>query len=262
MTTHFFTTDDGVKLAYRTVGTGPEQLIMLHGFNCTSHNFDWMLPFFAPDRYTIVLPDLRGGGESEKPDTGYTLERFGRDLLALIRELGWQQFSLVGHSTGGAIAQWVAAEAEVPLRTLILLGPVPATGVPMPPEGAAMFRAAAESAEGRAAVWQMGWSTPIPADLLDVLVSDSMTWRREAMLEMFEAWSNANFPERLAHIRVPTLVVGAQHEPFLTAEFLHAKVVSQISGARFVEVPNSNHYMHIEQPAFTAGVVIGFLAAH
>lgn len=259
---HTVTAQDGTQIAYRTVGSGSEKLLMIHGFNCTSRNFDWLLPFFDGQRYTIVLPDLRGGGESEKPATGYTMHRFAEDMLALIRHLGWQRFSIVGHSTGGAIAQWVAAEPDIALNALILAGPVPATGVPMPEEGAAMFRAAADSAEGRAAIWQMGWSTQLPADLRDTLVRDSMTWRREAMLEMFEAWRTASFAERLPHIHTATLVIGAQHEPFLTAAFLHEKVVSQIAGTRFVEVPNSSHYMHIEQPAFTAGVIIGFLAAH
>ncbi len=259
---HTITADDGTKIAYHIVGNGPEKILMIHGFNCTSRNFDWLLPYFDKQRYTIVLPDLRGGGESDKPATGYTMQRFAEDILALIGHLDWRQFCIVGHSTGGAIAQWVAAEPNIALHALILAGPVPATGVPMPDEGAAMFRAAADSAEGRAAIWQMGWSTPLPDDLREMLVRDSMTWRREAMLEMFEAWHTASFAERLPNIHTPTLVIGAEHEPFLTAAFLHERVVSQIAGARYVEVPNSNHYMHIEQAAFTAGAIIGFLAAH
>ncbi|NJK81681.1 MAG: alpha/beta hydrolase [Chloroflexaceae bacterium] len=256
----FFKADDGTTIAYRKAGTGPEKIVLIHGFNCTSNNFNWMIPFLAEDHYTLLLPDLRGGGHSDKPETGYTLERFARDIAGIIHHEGWQVCSLMGHSTGGAIAQWLAADPDINLRGLILAGPVPATGVPMPDEAAAMFRAAAETAEGKAHIWRMGWSTPLEPALLDTLMSDSMTWRREAMLEMFAAWRYANFPERLPAIRVPTLVIGAQHEPFLTAPFLYDTVINRITGARYVEVPNSSHYMHIEQAAFSAGVLIGFLA--
>lgn len=255
-------TDDGTRVAYRQLGNGDEKVLLIHGFNCSGHNFDWVTPYFNPQQYTLVIPDLRGSGESDKPATGYTIERFARDMLAVIDALGWEQgtYSVVGHSTGAAIAQWMAAEPGYAFKALVLAGPVPATGVPLPPEGEAMFTAAAESSEGKAVVWQAGWSTPLASDLLDRLVTDSLTWRREAVLETFTAWSNANFPERLPAITAPTLVIGAEHEPFLNAAFLHEKVVSQIAGAQYVEVPGSSHYMHIEQAAYTAGVIATYIA--
>jgi pimeloyl-ACP methyl ester carboxylesterase len=254
------TTDDGTRITYRMVGHGPQRIALIHGFNCTSKNFDWLLPYFPAEHYTLLLPDLRGSGHSDKPATGYSIERFARDILEVLRHVNWSSYTLVGHSTGGAIAQWIAAEPEQPLTGLILAGPVPATGLPLPPEGRAMFEAAAESAAGKAAIWRMGWSGTLTSELLDTLVQDSQTWRREAVLETFAAWSGASFPERLPHIHVPTLVIGAEHEPFLTEAFLREKVVAPIRNARFALVPRSNHYMHIEQAAFTAGLITAFLA--
>lgn len=256
------TADDGITLGYRVVGDGPRTLILQHGFHCTGRNFDLLLAYLPADEWTIYLPDLRGGGLSDKPPTGYTIERFGRDLLALLEQADLQQVTLVGHSTGGAVAQWAASElCGQRLRSLILLGPVPATGVPIPPGAANTFLKGLDSYEESATIWRMGMLKRPAPELLDQLVADSETWDRSAYLQMFEAWTGANFPERLSAIDVPTLVVGAQGEPFLPEAFLREAVVERIRGARWAQVPEASHFMHIEQPAYVAGLISGFDAA-
>lgn len=258
----YVTADDDARIAYRVDGTGPRTLVLQHGFHCSGRNFDWLLPFLPRSEWTIYRPDLRGGGLSDKPESGYTIERFARDLLALLEQENLHGVTLVGHSTGGAVAQWAASElAGQRLRSMILLGPVPATGVPIPPGAANTFHEGLDSYDKSATIWRMGMINRPSKELLDPLVADSETWDRSAYLHMFDAWTNAHFPERLSAIDVPTLVVGAEGEPFLPEPFLRQAVVDQIRGARWAMVPNASHFMHIEQPGYVAGLISGFDAA-
>lgn len=257
------TADDGAQIGYRITGNGPRKLILQHGFHSTGRNFDLLLPYLPEDEWTIYRMDLRGGGLSDKPDTGYSIERFARDLLAVLEQEDLQDVALVGHSTGGAIAQWVASELRGSrLRSMILFGPVPATGVPIPPGAANTFREGLDGYEQSATIWRMGMLKRPEKELMDQLVADSETWSKAAYHQMFDAWTQANFPERLSAIDVPTLVVGAQGEPFLPESFLRQAVVDQIKGARWAQVPNASHFMHIEQPAYVAGLISGFDAAY
>lgn len=257
---HYYSTDDDVRIAYRLVGNGPEPVILVHGSHCTGNSFTWLLPYLPAERYTLLLPDLRGSGRSDKPATGYTIARFAGDLLGLLQHVGWESYTLVGHSTGGTIAQWMAAELDAALKALILAGPVPATGIAVSAEAAARWYAAGDSAESLAALWRELWGRPIPFEVLDVLVTDTMAWRRDAALALNRAAHTANFPERLAAITAPTLVIGAGNSP-LTEAFLRETVVSRIASACYVQVANSNQYMHIDQAAYTAGLIAGFIAA-
>lgn len=261
--TRAVTADDGATIGYRVVGSGPRTLVLQHGFHCTGRNFDLLRDYLPTDEWTIYLPDLRGGGLSDKPATGYSIERFARDMLALLAQEDLQQITLVGHSTGGAVAQWVASELRGQrLRSLILLGPVPATGVPIPPGAATTFRKGLDDYDGSATIWRMGMLKQPSKELLDGLVADSATWDHAAYAQMFDAWTGASFPERLSAIDVPTLVVGAQGEPFLPEAFLRQAVLEPIKGARWAQVPQASHFMHIEQPAYVAGLISGFDAAH
>lgn len=259
----YVTADDDARIGYRVLGNGPRTVVLQHGFHCTGRNFELLLDYLPLDEWTIYLPDLRGGGLSDKPASGYSIERFAGDLLALLAQEDLQQVTLVGHSTGGAVTQWAASELRGQrLRSMILLGPVPATGVPIPPGAADTFRKGLDDYNGSATIWRMGMLKMPAKELMDQLVADSETWDRSAYGQMFDAWTGANFPERLSMIDVPTLVVGAQGEPFLPESFLRQAVVEPIKGARWAQVPAASHFMHIEQPAYVAGLISGFDAAH
>lgn len=257
------TADDGTRLGYRVSGQGPRTLVLQHGFHATGRNFDYLLPFLPPDEWTIYRMDLRGGGLSDKPPSGYTIERFAQDLLAVLAYEDLQNVTLVGHSTGGAIAQYLASELRGQrLRSMILIDPVPATGVPLPPGAANTFREGLDGYKQSATIWRMGMVNMPEQTLMDELVADSATWDKSAYLQMFEAWTTGtNFADRLSLIDVPTLVVGAAGAPFLKEPFLRETVVNPIKGARWAAVPHASHFMHIEQPAYVAGLISGFDAA-
>ncbi|MCS6848212.1 MAG: alpha/beta hydrolase [Anaerolineae bacterium] len=258
---------DGVRIAYYVYGDGPEVMFWQHGFNSDAAHWEYMLPFFPPDEYRIVAPDLRGCGNSDKPadESAYTFERLTQDALAVIRAEGLRDFTLLGHSTGGAIVQWLASELGNAIKALVLIGPVPATGVPVNEAARSLFLRGADGdgkAQGRAQILRLGWYGDMPQETLDELLPGALTWGKEAFIGVFNTWTTGvNFPERLSRITAPTIVIGGQHEPFLVKDFMMAAVVNPIPNARYVTVPDCAHFIHIQQAAVTAGIARGFVAA-
>ncbi|GIV83276.1 MAG: hypothetical protein KatS3mg052_0283 [Candidatus Roseilinea sp.] len=258
---------DGVRIAYYVYGNGPEVMFWQHGFNSDAAHWERMLSFFPADEYRIVAPDLRGCGNSDKPaDEGaYTFDHLTQDALAVIRAEALRDFTVLGHSTGGAIAQWLASELGEAVKALVLIGPVPATGVPVNEAARNLFLQGADGdgkAQGRARILQLGWYGDMPQEVLDELLPGALTWSREAFVGVFNTWTTGvNFPERLARITAPTIVIGGQHEPFLVKDFMMAAVVNRIPNARYITVSDCAHFIHIQQAAVTAGIARGFVAA-
>lgn len=258
---------DGARIAYYAYGHGPEVMFWQHGFNSDAEHWEYMLSFFPPDEYRIIAPDMRGCANSDKPEDerAYTFDHLTQDALAVIRAEGLRSFTLLGHSTGGAIAQWLASELGDGIKALVLIGPVPATGVPVNEAARNLFLQGADGdgkAQGRARILQLGWYGDMPQETLDELLPGALTWSKAAFIGVFNTWTTGvNFPERLSRITAPTIVIGGQHEPFLVKDFMIAAVVNRIPNARYVGVSDCAHFIHIQQAAVTAGITRGFVAA-
>ena len=91
---HKFTEVQGIKLHYLEWGEpGKPDLLLVHGWTNFSASWTAVAEYFH-DRYHIVAPDLRGHGESDKPQTGYRLRDFAEDIRQLIKNLELTQARL------------------------------------------------------------------------------------------------------------------------------------------------------------------------
>lgn len=94
---------NGIRMHYVAQGTGP-LLVLLHGFPEFWYSWRLQIPFLAELGYTVVAPDLRGYNETDKPSRGYDVPTLLRDIVGLIKGLGYEQAVIVGHDWGGALA--------------------------------------------------------------------------------------------------------------------------------------------------------------
>ena len=93
---------NGVQLAYERRGKG-SPLVLLHGFPLDHHLWDEVVPLLE-DTFDIILPDLRGFGESTTVDSPYSMDDYAADIAGLLDQLGVQRAAIVGHSMGGYAA--------------------------------------------------------------------------------------------------------------------------------------------------------------
>lgn len=93
---------EGVSLNAAVGGSG-SPIVLLHGFPQTHLMWRHVARDLAAD-HTVIVPDLRGYGESDKPSDGYSKRTMAADTVALARALGHDRFALAGHDRGALVA--------------------------------------------------------------------------------------------------------------------------------------------------------------
>jgi pimeloyl-ACP methyl ester carboxylesterase len=121
---------DGVNLRYLDTGSGDPALVFIHGWTCNYSHWRNQTSAFSPEHRVLAL-DLRGHGESDKPEQDYNIAGFAADIQWLIDELGLERPVLIGHSMGGVIAADLARKHPEATRAVVL---VDAPVVPLGPE--------------------------------------------------------------------------------------------------------------------------------
>lgn len=112
---------NGVRMHYLDRDGGPPPIVMLPGLSANAHAFDGLIAAGLSPRFRTIAPDLRGRGDSGKPETGYTLEDHAADVLALLDYLGIERATILGHSFGGLLTIYLAAHYPERVSKIVLI---------------------------------------------------------------------------------------------------------------------------------------------
>lgn len=238
--TRFATSADGTRIAYETRGSGPA-LMLLHGAGQTRREWD-TLGYADPlaERFTVILVDGRGFGDSAKPVTAsaYEVDRQVEDLLAVADAAGVDGFHLWGYGRGAIIGRYLAARSER-VRSMIY------AGVPF---GPALSEPLAMAARGLGAKWQPIFDAQREGTLDQIRLTDSdRETLQRGTLEVMVALQTAMLdypPLEPTELLPPTLwLVGtADEEALESAKAWEGKLegtkvtLLQVSGANYSEV--------------------------
>ena len=107
---HMTVTANGGQFHLVRAGKGPP-LLLLHGWPEFWLTWDGVIRRLA-DRFTLIAPDLRGFGDSTKPDGAYGPDQHAKDMIALMDALGLERFGVVGHDVGGAVMLSLGRQAS------------------------------------------------------------------------------------------------------------------------------------------------------
>lgn len=110
---------NGIRLYYRKAGSG-DPVVLLHGFPETSYAWRKVIPALA-ERYTVIAPDLRGCGASDRPETGYDKRTVAEDVRQLVQQLGLGPVNLVSHDVGMMVGYAYACAFPDAVRRLVLM---------------------------------------------------------------------------------------------------------------------------------------------
>lgn len=114
---------NGIRINVWTGGKGPA-LLLLHGYPQTAQIWHKMTPRLL-DTFSVVCPDLRGLGDSDKPRDGYDKKTMARDMHEVMRALGHERYALVGHDRGARVAHRQALDFAQSVTRLCVLDVVP-----------------------------------------------------------------------------------------------------------------------------------------
>jgi pimeloyl-ACP methyl ester carboxylesterase len=263
---------DGARLWYCWTGTG-EVVVHVHGGGLGHQNFDRLTPLIA-ERYRVLDLDLRGYGDSDRPDQEYSLRVWSDDVAALMETLGIDRAHLHGTSTGGLVALQFAADHPERLRSLILTctaGKLDYAAWLTFEVWVRIMEAYGLENETLAMLLALQGFTPDfldregPATVETIRATSARACSPKVFISACRELQRADFTGVLPHIAVPTLVLTGADDRMTPVDVGPSGIGSRrlaelIPGARLVLLPNAGHTHLFQQPRESADAIVSFLA--
>jgi long-chain acyl-CoA synthetase len=202
-------------------------IIFMHGYAGCAETWEKQINHFA-HQYRVVVPDLRGHGQSDAPYSDYTMPELVDDIHAIADSLGIQdRFVLVGHSFGGSICIEYAVAYPERLESLILIAT--AGEYPLPRSTSLLSRIPA-------AAFRPWWKYR-PRWNAEVHVMKRM------MLNNMRKWKGWSL---LSNIKTPTMVLTGERDRYFP-RWAFDKVSEAIPGAEVIDIGASKHKVQLER---------------
>jgi pimeloyl-ACP methyl ester carboxylesterase len=266
-------TPDGIALAVREEGAGTP-VVLLHGFPDTSHVWRHQIPALVAAGFRAIAPDLRGRGESDKPQEveAYRMTTIANDVVAILDHFGLERAHVIGHDFGANLA-WVVAglHADRVDRLVVMSVGHPNTG-------------RNRTVEEREKAWYMLWfqfeglaEEVVPRDdwkllrewtrgngdveryIADLSRPDSMraglNWYRANVPPQREAAQPREFPA----IAAPTLGLWSTGDDYLLEGPVKHSGEHVTGGWRYERVDDASHWLQLDRPDRVNELLLDFL---
>ena len=249
-------TDDGVSITYHTQGAGSHSLVFLHAWGASGSYFDETIESLDPTAVRAITLDLRGHGNSDKPDTEPTWERLARDVFTVAEDAGAGYFVAVGHSMGGKLAQYLPLVDPSRVEALVLVAS-PSAGELPTPTFVAEWVGLAGNPQGFIDTTVTPYlRRPVPAHVLRRFGENAAKIPRTYLEWTLNLVGSTSFIERLDSVRIPALVVSSAQDPVHSTE---SDIVASLPNAR-LEILDAGPEIPMELPAELAHLIEKFVA--
>jgi pimeloyl-ACP methyl ester carboxylesterase len=273
----YFRTNDGVRLHYLEAGAG-KPIVLVHGISQTAEQFKFQIEGLA-DRYRVIALDLRGHGESEKPNFGLKIHRLAEDLREALVAVNAQDVTLLGHSMGCSViwAYWELFGADR-LGKMVLTDEQPmltsnpawtpeeheAAGAIYTPVSLWETANALAGPDGEAIARAFIGSTVTrncPEDVKEWMIQCNARMARNDLATLLLNHGCQDWRDIIPRITLPTLVIAGRVS--LIPWKSMAWIAKQIPGAQleiFEENEGGSHFMFVENPTKFNQIVSTFVA--
>ena len=258
---------NGQRLYYEVHGEG-EPLVMLMGLGGDLTAWARQLAEFG-EHHKVIAVENRDVGRSSYADGPYEIADMAADTLALVDELGIDDFHLLGLSMGGAIAQQLSLRAPERVRTLTLCVTWAGSG----PYGEHRSRILGEQYRRMSPEEQVDFlmlltmTEDFHADsgsvawLRQMILSNPNAQKTEGFVRQLDACGRHDLRDRLGELSIPTHVVGAEHD-LMVPPWKSTELAELIPGAELTMLERAGHLINIEGAERFNAAVLGFLAEH
>lgn len=245
---------NGIELAYERHGKG-SPLVLLHGYPLDHHLWDEVVPLLK-DKFDLIIPDLRGFGESTTVNTPYTMDDFASDIAGLLDQLGIQKTAIAGHSMGGYVALAFARLYPERMNGLALVSSQVLADPLDRKEG--RYKSAADVAEkGIGGVVETMTAKFTSNPQWQAFARKSMEMQQpaayigalKAMAERVDA------TPLLSTLNYPVVVVHGDADVLIPIERAR-EVKAALPGSHLVEIPGTGHMPMCESPNETAQALL------
>ena len=271
------------KINHQLSGQGPRKIVFLHGLIGSGNNWSRTVRLFDPTEFTVLTYDQRGHGRSFQPVSGYTAADYTSDLLELTDTLQWPTFDLVGHSMGGRVALEFASLHPSKLRSLTiedigvaaspsntsriesLINRVPTPFSDRKAAKAYFFGPFIESLNGANDAKDL--ANFFYANLAEKQNpndgSKFVDWRfyKQGIFDTLQDGRSKDRSIAWSEIAVPTLLIRGQSSKDLP-ESEYQRMLSLNPNCVGVEIKDSGHWVHFDQPQLFYEQLYSFLKSH
>ncbi len=249
----------GLKMHYAHAGNGENTVLFVHGYSASWRIWRRVIERL-PEDFRAIAIDVRGSGDSEKPDSGHTVKQMSDDIYRFTEAMNLSDFTLVGHSMGGAITINFALEHQDLLKSIIMVDPAPPDGLELPPEAreqvvAVMRSRSPEGVELVLRAMALAPDAQVEQTIVDELVEDAIKASDAFLDQAMADLENLRMGDRLAGIDVPALMIHGDRDGAVPlAESI--KTFENISGCSLQVFYGCGHSPMIESiDEFTALLV-------
>lgn len=251
----------GLKMHYAQAGEGQNTLLFVHGYSASWRIWRGVMES-VPDDFRALAVDVRGSGDSDKPDAGHTVRQMSEDIYQFARALDLKDFTMVGHSMGGVITIDFAIEHPELLKSMVMVNPAPPDGLELPAEAKQQLMGVfkSRSREGVAQMLRMMAFAPdaqVDQAIMDELVDDAIK-ASEALLDQAMAdMEGLRLGDRLSGIDLPALLVHGDRDAAVPlAESV--KTFERISGCSLQVFYGCGHSPQLEVQDDFARLLVSF----
>jgi 3-oxoadipate enol-lactonase len=242
-------TVNGISLAYERTGQGAP-LVLVHGFPLDHTSWNRLIPLLEK-QFDLILPDLRGFGESSAPEAGYSLGDMAADLNVLLDGLELPAAFVAGHSMGGYVAMAFARRFGSKLLGLGILGSQAAADTPEKKLG--RYENAEQVIKQGVAI-QLGMAEKLSANPENVPFFREIILRQNPIGLANALKAMAERPDSLSTLSaltVPVVIVHGLKDVLVPVDRAR-EIKAVLPSARLFELPNVGHSPFLEAPVETA----------
>jgi branched-chain amino acid transport system permease protein len=244
-----------VRLQCFVHGTGSETIVFVHGYEASGRIWRMVQAALDPTRYRTIALSNRGAGDSDRSprEEDYFIESFAADLYAAVQAEGLRDFTLVGHSMGGATVTSYALDHQDTLKALVLLNSASLDAQsrilhPLTPEQ----RQALDAIDRSRA----------PKEFLDALLADMARNPPERLSGGRKSMGRLHLRERLGELHVPVLVVGGDRDDLVGVDNILREYLALPRAYRSLQIFHGvAHAPNIGVPNELAGVLDRFVSS-
>ena len=240
---------DGYKIRYLVDGRSKKNLLLIHGLGASAERWEYVIPHFAKN-YRVIVPDLIGCGQSDKPTIDYTTHYLSEFIKKFLDHIGIDKVAIIGSSLGGQIAAEFASRNNEIVENLVLGSPSGIMKHTTPALDAYIMAALYPNDENAQHAFEM-MSVDKPIDEITIkgfVKRMKLPNAKMAFMSTLLGLKDAEIiSQKLSTINSPTLIVWGENDPVIPIKYA-SSFISGINDCRFVKMLGCGHTPYVEKP--------------
>jgi len=253
---------NGVDLYYEIHGEGEP---VIFGNGIFSNTLGWVnqLQVFSKE-YKVILYDMRGQGQSAKPEGEYSFDMHAEDQMALLEDIGVSKVHHVGISYGAELGLVYALKYPDAVRSLVACSAVSQIK-PLLRDMCLLWRYACTLEDA-----ELFYHATVPLNFAETFIREQTdilekakdrykTLDFPALVRLLDSFLMLDITEQLSEISVPTCVIAGEHDILKPAYPYSQLIHDRIPDSEMIIIPDSGHAVTFEQPDEFNSICLGFL---